>query len=349
MADFQPKTIHRLVFDLNSLGSFEGEEWTSFQLFLKVLDDRAYTTLLIGENCRIQDWQSFNDVSVLVGDSHKMLEQNRTLSESGVFWITDSPAVQQSLAGLGKAFAGGKEGTHKNGGLQYQTLYDLIEVFHPSRNTVMELCDTILELKRESPRMPLTIGIGGPDGCGHSFFVGEMVDVLQDRDQLIAGLDLTGQLGLEFSLKKASQQYWRSTWIRKWVLENVMGAFSRGEEVVVEKEPEALSGYEVSAFPFYLAPEMVLLVWGSTLFLPEFQELIDIRILLDLSEKAATARAFNIDEREDFDPSFIDSYLNSEGAGYARYLKRFGVEAGTDYRIDFDNFHAFRLKSPSTA
>ena len=345
MLEFQPQTIRRVVFDLNSLGTFAGEEWSNFQLFIKVLDDRAYTTVLIGKNCRIQDWQNFSDVSVLVGDTKNILEQNQSLSESGVFWITDSSTVQQILAGLGQAFAGGKEDTQKNGGFKYQDLYDLIEIFHPSRNTVMELCDTILELKKKSPRMPLTLGIGGPDGCGHSFFVGEMLEVLQDRNQLVAGLDLTEQLGLEFSRKQAPQTFWRSNWIREWVLERVMDTFSRGEEVVVEKVPEAISAYEVTTFPFYLAPEMVLLVWGSTLFLPEFRNLIDIRILLDLSDKAATARAFNIDERENFDPAFIESYLKSEGAGYTKYLSHCDVKAEADFCIDFNNFHAFRLKA----
>ena len=89
---------------------------------------------------------------------------------------------------------------------------------------------------------------------------------------------------------------------------------------------------------------MILLVWGTTVFLPEMEDLIDLRMLLELSEKTAAARMFSLDERENFDQSFVDTYLKKEGKFYADYLDQFNVYDQIDYRIDFDNFNAFRMK-----
>ena len=78
--------------------------------------------------------------------------------------------------------------------------------------------------------MPLTIGIGGPEGCGHPFFVGELVEVLESRNLLVAGLDLTELLGVEFSRQEDHLKYWRSEWIYDWTIKHVLNPFSRGEQ-----------------------------------------------------------------------------------------------------------------------
>ena len=105
--------------------------------------------------------------------------------------------------------------------------------------------------------------------------------------------------------------------------------------------------HEISTMPFFLAPEMILLVWGTTVFLPEFDNLIDLRVLLELSEKTAAARMFALDDRENFDQSFIDTYLKKEGRYYADYLDHYNVQNQIDFRINFDNFNAFRMKESS--
>ena len=33
------------------------------------------------------------------------------------------------------------------------------------------------------------LGIGGPDECGHSFFVGELTDALEDQELLVSIID----------------------------------------------------------------------------------------------------------------------------------------------------------------
>jgi len=342
---FQLNKVCRLVFDLNHLHSISSDEgWTNFQTMIKVLDERSYSIVLISEMIRIQDWQTYQNVSVLNGKTPDLLQQNTNLDDPLVFWISDDPDIQTLLAQRNQGFAGSIAETLQKKGMQYQNLQDLLEVFHPSRNTAQEIAGTVEKLKLESPKMPLTLGIGGPEGCGHAFFVGELLEVMEAKNILVSGLDLTEQLGIEFSKQHDLLKYWRSEWVCNWVLEHVLSPFSRGEQLLIEKSPEPLLGFEVTPFPFYLVPEMVLVVWGSTLFLKQFSELIDIRILLELSPSAATARAFNIDEREDFDPSFIESYQSSEGAAYQEYLDDCKVHQSLDYLIDFDNFHAFRMK-----
>ena len=176
---FNPNTISRLVFDLNSLHSISSEEgWSNFQAMVKIFDDRSYNTVLISQTVRVQDWQSHENVQVLHGTSLEMLEKNTNLDEPQVFWITDDSDIQSELHRRNRPFGGGTEETLKHQGMQFQNLQDLLEVFHPSRNTSQEIAETVEKLKEDSPRMPLTIGIGGPEGCGHPFFVGELVEVL---------------------------------------------------------------------------------------------------------------------------------------------------------------------------
>ena len=88
---------------------------------------------------------------------------------------------------------------------------------------------------------------------------------------------------------------------------------------------------------------MVLLIWGTTIFLPEFENLFDIKILLELSEKTAAARMFGIDDRQNFDQKFVDAYSKKEGKFYSNYLIENNVIEKIDYRIDFNNFYAFRF------
>ena len=141
---FNPNTIIRLVFDLNSLHSISSEEgWSNFQAMVKIFDDRSYNTVLISQTVRVQDWQSHENVQVLHGTSLEMLEKNTNLDEPQVFWITDDSEIQSELHRRHRPFGGGTEKTLKHQGMQFQNLQDLLEVFHPSRNTSQEIAETV--------------------------------------------------------------------------------------------------------------------------------------------------------------------------------------------------------------
>ena len=233
--------------------------------------------------------------------------------------------------------------------MQYQYLQDILQVFHPSKITAADLSTKLVKLKHESPQVPLIVGIGGPDECGHVYFVSELTEALEDQDLLVSGLDLSQVLGTEFqkqnfSGNKSKSTLWRSEEIQNLIVEDVMRPYSKGQQIYFEKLPEMIHDFEITTTPFFLAPEMILLVWGTTVFLPEIENLIELRVLLEHSEKTAAARMFSLDERENFDQSFVDTYLEKEGKYYADYLNKFKVHDQIDYRIDFENFNAFRMK-----
>ena len=103
---FQLNKVCRLVFDLNHLHSiFNDEGWTNFQTMIKVLDERSYSIVLISELIRIQDWQTYQNVSVLNGKTLDLLQQNINLDDPLVFWISDDPDIQTLLAQRNQGFA----------------------------------------------------------------------------------------------------------------------------------------------------------------------------------------------------------------------------------------------------
>ena len=70
----------------------------------------------------------------------------------------------------------------QNCGMQYQYLQDMLQIFHPSKITAADLSAKLIKLKHESPQVPLIVGIGGPDECGHVFFVSELTEALRSRN-----------------------------------------------------------------------------------------------------------------------------------------------------------------------
>lgn len=338
---FHPNQIRQLVFDLNSLSEhLSGDPLLNFREVLRVLEERGFRMLLLAEDADPQAWSFLKHASLLSGSVQEIATHNPDLRKEHTFWISEDPITLEWLDERQVCFGSAHQSMRDLEGLQYQYLNDLLQIFNPSRLTALELALSLSEMKSRSPRMPLTIGIGGQEDCGHAFFVGELVDALESLDLLVAGLDLTELLGLEF----ADSGYWRTPEMRSWVLDLVLGPFSRGETVILERGPKFLEALEVTVFPFYSPPEGVLLVWGSTLFLPEFRNLLDLRIHLDVSPREAAARLFSMDQEETFDPAFVDSYLEREGRLYETYLAENDAESEFDFRVDFDNFNAFRLK-----
>jgi len=350
MKEFHPSHIRLLVFDLDSLTvKFDQEAWDKFRQFLGVFADRDFETVLIAESIQASEWNSYANLSVIQSTGTEAFKNNSSLSGENVFWFSEHPDLQIKLATSTKNFAGSIGQTAKNGGLQYQHLYDMLQIFHPSKITAEDLSATLFNLKQNSEQVPLMLGIGGPDECGHSFFVGELIDSLEDQGLLVSSLDLSQVLGTEFqqhdnSGTLSASSFWRSEKIRNWVIEDVLRPYSLGQQVYFENPPENIKDYEICTFPFFLAPEMILLVWGTTLFLPDFEKLIDLRFLLELSVKTAAARLFGLDDRENFDQSFIETYQQKEGKYYADYLTQYDVQNKIDYRINFENFNAFRRK-----
>ena len=350
MQEFHPSRIRQLVFELDSLTvNFDQVEWDNFRQFLKIIDDRDYATILIAESIHASDWSSYAKLSVIKSTGEEAFKNNSSLSGADVFWFSEQATLQKILSSTNANFAGSTGETTDNGGLQYQHLHDTLQIFNPSKITTTDLSTTLLKLKQKSAQVPLMLGIGGPDECGHSFFVGELFDALEDKELLVSSLDLSKVLGTEFQKQDKSalvsrSSLWRSVEIRDWLINDILVPYNQGKQVYIESPPENIEDYEICTFPLFLAPEMILLVWGTTVFLPEFEKLIDLRCLLELSSKTAAARMFALDERENFDKSFIETYHKQEGKYYNEYLEKYEVQDQIDYRINFDNFNAFSIK-----
>ena len=353
MQNFHPNHIRLLVFDIDSLTvNFDQENWDNFRKFLRILDDRDFEIVLISESIEYSDWESYSKLSILKYNTMEALQKNNSLTGNDVFWFTELPELQTKLSENTHNFGGSSAISTRKGGMQYQYLHDMLHIFHPSKITAADLTAKLFKIKQKSPQVPLLIGIGGPDDCGHDFFVSELIEALEDQGMLVSGLDLSQVLGTEFqnsnmSGNKSKLTLWRSEEIQDWIVEVVMRPYSKGQQVYFEKIPEIIHKFEITTTPFFLDPEMILVVWGTTVFLPEMENLIDVRVLLDLSEKTAAARMFSLDERENFDQSFVETYLKKEGKYYSDYLDQFKVYDRIDFLIDFNNFNAFRMKKPS--
>jgi len=275
MSNFHPCNIKLLVFDLDSLTvDFDQESWKNFRKFIQVLDDRDFETVLIGKHIDLTNWESYSRLSVLQGTCEEAFQKNSSLYGTDVFWFSERSSLQKKLSNFTRNFAGSNAQTEQNGGLHFQNLYDMLQIFHPSKITAKEISSDLLKLKLVSEQVPLVLGIGGPDDCGHSFFVGELTDNLESQEMLVSSLDLSQVLGTEFrkfdNMKVVrNSSFWRSQEIQNWVVEDVLSPYCNGKQVYFENPPAILKDFEISIFPFFLSPEMILIIWGTTIFLPE--------------------------------------------------------------------------------
>ena len=337
--------VRHLVFDLNSLPAVcSKEELDSLKRILLVLLERDFQVTVIWEESDYPvEWRNQKELTVIriPRDDATLIFENQILFSPKYFWITENPTIQQHLEEHDRLFAYGNLTSEQVPGIHYEYLRDLLELFNPSQHTVMLLSEIIVELKSQAPQQPLIVGIGGPDECGHAYFIEALLEALENREILVEGLDLTELISTEFH----TRHYWRSDEIEQWMMNECLLPFSEGHRVFMETPPAFLDPYETTIYPFFLAPEMILVVWGTALFLPQLQQIMDIGILLEMSPKAATARLFGLDERENFDPDLIRKYEKNDGRLYEYYLQKFKVREWVEQRVDFDNFRAFQLKT----
>ncbi len=336
--------VNHAVFDLNSLARFATEdEEKSFQRIISILVERDFEVTLISENLEyLPEWQRQANITFLdiATDDTSQIFQNNALFSKECFWITENLNIQEHLSRQKLYFAHSSHGFPNRYGIQFQYIQDLLVLFDPSQHTAMQLSEMILEAKKKSPQQPLIVGIGGPDECGHAFFIDLLTEELGKSEFLVEGIDLTELLGIEFH----TEGYWRSPELQEWMMEEVLTPFAKGKRVFIEESPTLMEPYETNVYPFFLSPEMILVVWGTTVFIPQLQEIMDWNILLELSPRVATARLYGIDERENFDPDFIRKYEQTDGRLYSDYLRKHEVSAHIQETVNFDNLYAFRLK-----
>ena len=147
MQNFHPNLIRLLVFDLDRLtANFDQASWDNFRQFLLILDDREFAILLISESIEASEWKSLAKLSVLQSTAENAFQNNPTLSAKDVFWFSEQPELQKKISRTSQNFAGSDDSTTQNGGLQYQHLHDMLQIFHPSRISAADLSANLLSL-----------------------------------------------------------------------------------------------------------------------------------------------------------------------------------------------------------
>ena len=150
MKNFHPNKIRRLVFDLDSITvDFDQSAWENFRKFISILEDRDYDSVIISKSIDVANWKKFSRLSILQSSCADVYHNNSSLSNPDVFWITEHSYLQKKLPNSTRNFAGSNSLTLKNGGLQYQNLFDLLQIFHPSRITATDLSQNLLKLKND--------------------------------------------------------------------------------------------------------------------------------------------------------------------------------------------------------
>lgn len=342
--------VRKIVFDLSSLESqTSGEEEDNFRQIVNILTERDYTVLLW--SAELIDIHSTWPKNPLVkhikaaADNWELLFQNKELTARNCLWVTHQSDLQQELIRRERLVAGQNMITDTPNSVHLQFFSDLLALCDPSVQTAMSLAQDIAQLKYKAPKIPLVVGIGGPDECGHPYFCEALVTELEKYEFVVEGMDLTQVLGTEYRIKNESEDYWKTPEIRDWLVKNTLKPFSEGQRVFLEEAPNWVEVFEVFEPPLFLAPEMVLVVWGTTLFIPELEPYLDWKIVLELTPRVAAARLFGIDDRENFAPSFVDKYMKTEGQLYNRYLDENNVMDKVGSVVNFNNFHAFRMQS----
>ena len=78
------------------------------------------------------------------------LQKNNSLTGNDVFWFTELPELQTKLSETTKNFAGSSPITTHKGGMQYQYLHDMLQIFHPSKVTAADLAAKLFKIKQKS-------------------------------------------------------------------------------------------------------------------------------------------------------------------------------------------------------
>ena len=163
-ADFHPARVQTLVFDLDSLtGEFSQEQWENFRELLRVLQERDFHLVLLGEEISPNDWQQFLGISIVSGSPKSSGRRNPQLGQADHFWVTDRANLHAWLQDQSAHFASRQPVLVPNG-FCCPRIEDLLQIFHPSRNTTLEIAEQLLKSKQEAPSKPLLVGIGGQIG-----------------------------------------------------------------------------------------------------------------------------------------------------------------------------------------
>ena len=313
--------IQKVVIDLASLERFTEE----LEPVLEVLLERDYQIVLMTSD--LEKWSDWKGRCGLMIGSEK---ERLSYLKQDTIWVTDADVLQKECDQRQVFCVRFSKSSVQNFAIDCESFKELVALLDPSYLTTIQIAQDLIAQKEIMPQHAMIVCVEGAEQCGHIYLVEKLVEQLEQSGQFVQGLDLTG----------LSEQLWQNTEQGKWVLQTILVPFANSERILIEKPPLWAIEQEISIFPLFLSPEMILVVWGSFLMTSHVKSQ---NILLKLSDKAATARVFGIDDRENFDPDFIEKYRKTEGRHYQQYLKT--IDEVIHWRVNFDNFHAFRMQT----
>ncbi len=318
------QTIQKIVIDNASLVQFTEE----FEPVLKILLERDYQIVLMTPD--LATWGHWQDCCVVLSGSQEEKLNYLNNQCQDTVWVTDSETLQKECVQKQVLFVHFATPSSSNFAIHCETLKDMVALFDPSELAIRQIAQDFIEQKEAAPQQALIVCVEGAEQCGHVYLVEKLVQQLEQFGQLVQGLDLT-----DFA-----HQSWTKTEQGRWIFQEILTPFADNERVLIEEPPLWAVEREIGIFPLFLSPEMILVIWGTFLL---SSDLPSKNILLELSEKTATARLFGIDDRENFDPSFVGKYKETEGLHYQNYLQT--IDEVIHWRVNFNNFHAFRLSA----
>ena len=197
---------------------------------------------------------------------------------------------------------------------------------------------------------PILVGIGGPPASRVTELTHLLYQKLMESEfALCEMLDLSAILpSIESTLtQQVPMDGWQHEASGNWLLEEVLKPLQQQRQIHVASRPQQLHPRWEIPFPLFFCAESVILLSGELLFASALNPWLDVRILLQASNLELTRRLYELPENETFDARFTDSFTNSEGKVYQRYLASTHINQTADLRVDSSHHRVFRRVFPS--
>ena len=109
-------------------GEFSQEQWENFRELLRVLQERDFHLVLLGEEVSPNDWQQFSGISIVSGAPESSGRRNPQLGQADHFWVTDRSNLHAWLQDQSAHFASRQPVLVPNG-FYCPRIEDLLQIF----------------------------------------------------------------------------------------------------------------------------------------------------------------------------------------------------------------------------
>lgn len=351
-------TITSIAMDLAGRNtSFQGQDETSNLIFY--LLDKGYNIYLFSSNQNdnldeetfVHSRVHFVKKPVFATDAEGNAYPE--MASETTFWVTDDRPLQSWLAEkqIPFAYTVGK-GTFGDIGFKIGSMADLCGLFDASGRVLEQIGKAINSLREAKGPVPFVIGVGGAPLSGFEQFGIDLRGQLGDLGHpLVDIVDLTPFLitsdtsnsSDSGTSRGADPGPWMDPAAGSWVVETVLSPLRAGRRVFVESLPPGIPEIFDAHLPLFLSEESLVVVLGQTLFHPALLEYLDFSILLEISGREATRRAYEIPQSQDFEEHFVTQYMEREGAAYGLYLSTHSVEKSVSARVNAERAEALSL------